>query len=165
MIKEIVVEKSFFRIKVKETCPYPAVMVKGLGKVTKAWQLKKGKASDYTEYPNLDVQPMIKEGNTFVPAQNADSAEEGELKGTGGSSGSSPAPEPEQDETAAPHDEELPENITPDFVKMTVEQLKAYITASGVSISDLRGLVKVDLIAQAEAIWNTRYQSQKQSGD
>jgi hypothetical protein len=155
-------EKSFFRIKVKETCPYPAIMVKGLGKVTKTWQIKKGKASDYTEYSNLDVQPMVKEGNAFVPDRNADSAEEGELKGTGGSSGSGPAPEPERDETATPH-EELFEIIMPDFTKMTVERLKAYITASGVTMNDLRGLVKADLIARAEAVWNTRYRSPEQS--
>jgi hypothetical protein len=166
LIKEITMtEKSFFRIKVKEACPYPAVMVKGLGKVTKTWQIKKGKASDYTEYPNLDVQPMVKEGNGFVPAQNAASTTESESSGSGGSSGGSPAPEPEKDETAAPQNEESPENAAPDFTKMTVEQLKACLMASGVSSSDLRGLVKADLIAQAEAIWNARRQSQNQSQD
>jgi hypothetical protein len=149
-------EKSFFRIRVKETCPYPAVMVKDLGKVTKTWQLKKGKASDYAAYPNLDVQPMVKEGNTFVPAQNT-SSDESESNGTGGSSGSSPAPESENDETAISHDEETLENAMPDFSGMTVEQLKAYLTAAGVSASDLRGAVKADLIAQAEAIWNTQH--------
>lgn len=153
-------EKSFFRIRVKESCPYPAVMVKGLGKVTKTWQLKKGKASDYSAYPNLEVQPMVKEGNTFVTAQNAASAAESESSGTGGSSGSSPAPESEEDETAT--NEELPENVMPDFAEMTVEQLKAYLTAAGVSASDLRGAVKADLIAQAEAIWSTQHQSQEQ---
>jgi hypothetical protein len=70
--------KSFFRVRVKETCPYPAVMVKNLGKVTKTWLLKKGDAADYAEYPNLDVQPMIKEGSAFVPATaTADESEPG----------------------------------------------------------------------------------------
>jgi hypothetical protein len=159
MIKEIImIEKSFFRIRVKETCPYSAVMVKGLGKVTKTWQLKKGKASDYTEYHNLDVQAMVKEGNTFVPAQDG-----GESSGTGGSFGSSPAPEPEKDETAIPQNEELPENTMPNFAEMTVEQLKAYLMASGFSASNLRGAVKADLITQAEAAWNTQQQPQQQS--
>jgi hypothetical protein len=148
-------DKSFFRIRVKESCPFPSVMVKGLGKVTKAWQLKKGKASDYAAYSNLDVQPMVKEGNTFVPAQNTASAAESESNGTGGSSGSSPAPESEKDETTTSQNEDMP-----NFEEMTVEQLKAYLIASGVSASDLRGAVKADLIAQAEAVWNTQYQPQ-----
>jgi hypothetical protein len=156
-------EKSFFRIKVKDSCPYPAVMVKGLGKITKAWQLKKGNASDYTAYPNLDVQPMVKEGNTFVPASNTDSAAENESSGTGGSSGSSPAPESEVDETATLKKEELSENSMPDFEKLTVEQLKAHLMANGFSASNLRGSVKVDLITHAEAVWNTQYRSQEQS--
>jgi hypothetical protein len=134
-------------------------MVKGLGKVTKKWQLKKGKASDYAEYSNLDVQPMIKEGNTFVPAQDTDSGVEGEPSGTGGSSGSSPAPEPGNDETTTPQNEELPGEAMPDFAEMTVEQLKAYLMASGVSANNLRGAVKADLITQAESIWNTQHQS------
>jgi hypothetical protein len=166
LIKEIImVEKSFFRIRVKETYPYPAVMVKGLGKVTKTWQLKKGEASDYTEYPNLDVQPMVKEGNTFVLAQNTASADESESSGTGGSSGSGPAPEPEEDETAAAQNEKSPENTMPDFTEMTVEQLKSYLTDSGVSAGNLRGAVKADLITQAEAVWNTQHQSQEQPQD
>jgi hypothetical protein len=148
--------KSFFRIKVKDTCSYPAIMVKGLGTITKKWQLKKGKASDYAGYPNLDVQSMIKEGNTFVPAQNVSSADSGESSGTGGSSGSSPAPEFEQDETATPHIEVFSENAMPNFGEMTVEQLKAYLTASGISASDLRGSVKVDLITQAEIVWSSK---------
>jgi hypothetical protein len=162
LIKEIIMmEKSFFRIRVKETCPYPAVMVKDLGKVTKTWQIKKGNASDYTAYPNLDVQPMVKEGNNFVPAPNVDSKTEGESSGTGGSSGSSPAPETGKDETTTPQNEELPGNTMPDFSEMTVEQLKSYLTASGASSSDLRGTVKADLITQAEAVWNTQHQSQE----
>jgi hypothetical protein len=158
-------EKSFFRIRIKESCSYPAVMVKGLGKVTKTWQLKKGNASDYAAYPNLDVQPMVKEGNTFVLAQPTDSVAESESSGTGGSSGSSPAPEYEEDETATLQHEELSENTMPNFAGMTVEQLKAYLIANGVSSSDLRGVVKMDLITQAEATWNTQYQSQEQSQD
>jgi hypothetical protein len=164
MIKEIIMaEKSFFRIKVKETCPYPAVMVKGLGRVTKTWQLKKGKASDYAAYSNLDVQPMIKEGNAFVPVQNTNSTAENEAIDTGGSSSSSPAPESETDETATSQDEELSDNAMPNFAEMTVEQLKAYLMENGVSSNDLRGSVKADLITQAEAIWNSQHQSQGQS--
>jgi hypothetical protein len=151
-------EKTFFRIRVKESCPYPAVMVKGLGKVTKTWQIKKGKASDYAAYPNLDVQPMIKEGNNFVPASNTAPATEGEPNGTSGSSSSSPAPEPKQDEIATPQNEELFENSMPDFPGMTVEQLKAYLIASGISASDIRGVVKPDLITQAETVWSTQHQ-------
>jgi hypothetical protein len=154
-------EKSFFRVKVKEACPYPAIMVKGLGKVTKAWQLKKGQAADYAGYPNLDVQAMIKEGNTFVPAPDAASAADGESSGTGGSSGSGPAPEFENDETAAPQNEISFETAMPDFTGMTVEQLKAYLSASGVPAGSLKGAVKADLIAQAEAVWNTRNSPQE----
>jgi hypothetical protein len=146
-------EKSFFRIRVKESSTYSAVMVKGLGKVTKTWQLMKGKASDYAAYPNLEVQSMVKEGNTFVPAQNAASTSESESNGNGGSSDSSPAPESEKDETATPQNE----NTMPDFAEMTVEQLKTYITAGGVSASDLRGAIKADLIIRAETLWNTLY--------
>jgi hypothetical protein len=162
-IEEIIMaEKSFFRIKVKSSCPYHTVMVKGLGTVTKKWQTKKGNASDYAVYPNLDVQPVVKEGNTFIPAPNADlTAEtESELSDSGGSSGSSPAPESEADETATLQNEGLFENVEPDFDAMTVEQLKAYLTESGASSSDLRGAVKSDLIIQANAVWNTQQQSQ-----
>jgi hypothetical protein len=154
-----VADKSFFRIKVKETYPYPTVMVRGLGKVTKKWQLKEGKASDYAAYSNLDVQPVVKEGEIFVPVLNAAQAPEGEPGGTGGSSGSSPAPESGNDETAAPQNEELPGETMPDFAGMTVEQLKAYLISGGVSANDLRGAVKADLITQAGAVWNTRHQS------
>jgi hypothetical protein len=152
-------EKSFFRIKVKDSYPHPAVMVKGLGRVTKTWQLKKGKASDYAAYPNLDVQPMVKEGNTFISVPNTDSAAESDPSGTGGSSGSSPAPESENDKTAAPQSEGLFEDTPPNFSEITVEQLKAYLTASGISANDLRGVLKTDLVTQAEAIWNTQHQS------
>jgi hypothetical protein len=166
MIKEILMaEKSFFRIRVKETCSYPAVMVKELGQVTKKWQLKKGNASDYEAYSNLEVQPMIKKGNIFVPASNTGSATESETSGTGGSSGSSPAPEFEMDETATLQPEELSDNAMPNFSQMTVEQLKAYLMASGVSSNALRGAVKADLITQAETAWNMQCQSQKQSRD
>jgi hypothetical protein len=153
------VEKHFFRIRVKETCPYSAVMVKGLGRVTKTWQLKKGNASDYASYPNLDVQQMVKEGNTFVPASKAGPVDN-ESSGTGGSSGSSPAPELKEDETATLKNKKSSENGMPSFAEMTVEQLKAYLTASGISASDIRGMVKIDLINQAETIWNTQHQSQ-----
>jgi hypothetical protein len=138
-------------------------MVKGLGKVTKTWQLKKGDSSDYAGYSNLDVQPMIKKGNTFIPAPNTDLAVEGELSGTGGSFGGSPAPGSETDKTAPSQNEELFENAMPNFAEMTVEQLKAYLTSSGVSASDLRGIVKADLAARAEAVWNAQHQSQEQS--
>jgi hypothetical protein len=147
-------EKHFFRIKVKETCPYPAVMVKNLGKVTKTWQLKKGNASDFAEYPNLDVQPMIREGDTFVPASGNDSVSGNESSGTGGSLSGSPAPALQADKTVA--EPEKPEtNIARgsyDFSKMPVEQLKAYLSAKGVPAGELRGLVKADLITRAESL-------------
>lgn len=125
------VEKSFFRIRVKESCSYPAIMVKGLGKVTKTWQLKKGEASDYAEYPDLDVQPMVKEGNGFVPAPIETSL-------SGGNAESEACP--------------------PNFAEMTVEQLKAYLTAHGFFLSDLKGMAKADLIVQAETTRNSRPQ-------
>jgi hypothetical protein len=137
-------------------------MLKEMGKVTKAWQLKKGKASNYSAYPNLEVQPMVKEGNTFVPAPITDSPSENELSGTGGSSSNSPAPEPKIDETVTlasssndgenKGDDGLLESSVPSFVDMTVEQLKAYLIASGVPAGDLRGVVKADLIVQAETL-------------
>jgi hypothetical protein len=133
-------ENSFFRIKVKDSCPYPAVMVKGLGKITKAWQLKKGNASDYTVYPNLDVQPMVKEGSAFVPVLNTNSTEENVSNGTGGSLSNSPAPEPQADETVT----------VQNFYTMSVEQLKMYLSAKGVSSGELRGMAKAELIALAE---------------
>lgn len=149
------VEKSFFRIRVKESCPYPAVMVKNLGKVTKTWALKKGNASDYTEYPNLDVQVMVKEGGTFVPAPNAGSTTDSESSGTGGSSSNSPAPESQNDETVAEPDQpEVEDETLPsqNFADMSVEQLKAYLSAKGVVSSKFRGMVKADLIAYAETL-------------
>jgi hypothetical protein len=127
-------EKYFFRIRVKETCSYPAVMVKGLGRVTKTWQLKKGNASDYAAYPNLDVQPMVKEGNTFVPDPNAAPAAESESSGTGGSSSNSPAPDLHADETVT-ESEESESETSPgfyDFSGMSNERLKAYLSAKGV---------------------------------
>jgi hypothetical protein len=148
--KENVMEnKSFFRIRVKESSPYPAVMVKDLGKVTKAWQLKKGNASDYAAYSNLEVQPMIKEGNAFVPAPNAAPAAESDSSGTGGSSSNSPAPAPQADETVT---ESEPALSSYNFSEMSVEQLKAYLSEKGVAASEIRGLVKADLIARAESL-------------
>ena len=147
-------EKSFFRIRVKESCPYPAVMVKNLGKVTKKWQLKKGSASDYSEYPNLDVQVMIKEGSAFVSAPGAGSAAESESGGTGGSSSNSPAPESQADETVTEPNQPKAKSETPlsqNFSNMSVEQLKAYLSAKGVSSGELRGMVKADLTARAQS--------------
>jgi hypothetical protein len=157
IIKENMMEKSFFRIRVKEIYPYPTVMVKGLGKITKKWQLKKGKASDYAEYPNLDVQIMVKEGETFVPAPNTNSADEDKSSGTGGSFGGSPAPELKEDKMAALKLEKSSEDTMPDFSEMTVEQLKAYLTASGASASSLRGSVKIDLVTQANKVWSMKH--------
>jgi hypothetical protein len=51
----------------------------------------------------------------------------------------------------------------PNLAEKTIEQLKTYLMASGVSANDLRGTVKADLITQAEAIWNSQHQSQGQS--
>lgn len=133
-------EKSFFRIKVRETCPYPAVMVKNLGRVTKTWRIMKGLASDYSGYPNLDVQPMVKEGGDFVPVPDADSGAGEELSGAGDCPSNGVAPESQSDETAAGN-----------FPGMTVEQLKAYLSAKGVSSGELRGMAKADLVARAES--------------
>jgi hypothetical protein len=161
----MMIEKSFFRIRVKETCPYPAAMVKDLGKVTKIWQLKKGKASDYASYPNLDVQPMVKEGNTFVPDSNVAPSAEDTSSGTGGSLSNSPAPESQADETvteseAIEADEASSEPSSYNFSDMSVEQLKAYLSAKGVPSRELRGMVKADLIARAEAISQAESESE-----
>jgi hypothetical protein len=128
-------------------------MVKNLGRVTKTWTLKKGGSSDYTEYPNLDVQAMVKEGGIFVPVSDANSAAESGSSGTGGSSSNSPAPELQADETVAdpgrPDDERLQAQ---NYADMSVEQLKAYLSAKGVASSELRGRVKADLVACAETV-------------
>jgi hypothetical protein len=134
-------DKSFFRIRVKESCSYPTVMVKGLGKVTKAWQLKKGRASDYAVYPGLETQPMVKEGSIFVPDPNANFMKGGELNDTGESSDRSTVFESQN------------------FVDMTVEQLKAFLIAKGVPASDIRGAVKADLLLRAESVWNSQTQA------
>jgi hypothetical protein len=153
-------DKSFFRVRVKESCPYPAIMVKDLGKVTKAWQLRKGDASDYAAYSNLEVQSMIKEGNTFVPAPDAASVAESESNGTGGSSSSSPALASQEDKTASRQSAEKSSTELTGFPEMNVEQLKSFLTEHGVSAGELRGAVKADLIIRAEAILSHQFQEQ-----
>jgi hypothetical protein len=104
---------------------------------------------------------MVKEGNTFVLDPSVTSVAEGESSGTGGSSNNSPAPEVQDDETVTdsdslqaevPDENETKSTSSQNLLDMSVEQLKAYLSAKGVSSSELRGMRKADLIARAEII-------------
>jgi hypothetical protein len=159
------VEKSFFRIRVKEDYPHSTVIVKDLGRVTKTWQIKKGKALDYAAYSGLEVQTMIKEGNAFIPDPNSVSEIADESSGTGGSLSNSPAPEPCADETVTESEisedgETQAEPSSYDFTGMSVEQLKSYLSAKGVSSGELRGKTKAELIALAEDLSQSESESE-----
>ena len=150
-------DKKFFRVRLSDKSPVEKKIVNGLT-LTKKWQVKVGDIGDFGKFPNVEAQVVVKQGNEFVPANEADS---GAAQGSDGGSGqpSGPAPIPAQDAAGAQTDEEPSsdlEETPPDFNGMTVEQLKTYLVAKGVAQSELRNATKSELIERAEFIWSQK---------
>lgn len=150
-------EKKFFRVRLSDKCPVAKKIVNGVT-LTKKWQTKTGNLAEFAVFPNVEVQTMVKQGNGFVPEGEATS---GATQGSGGGSGqpSGSAPMPAQDAEGAQTEEssssdEDTERTPPDFNGMTVEQLKTYLIAKGVSQSELRNATKPELLERAEFIWS-----------
>jgi len=131
-------QELFFRVTVKEASPFSAMMIKNLGRVTKTWQLKKGNGNDYRCYPDLEIQEMIKKGDQFVPAESKSNIE----------NVAEVSDNPNQKDTGS----QDVETVQQKFNDMSIEQLKAYLSAKGVPSNELRGLAKADLIARAESL-------------
>jgi hypothetical protein len=148
-------DKRFFRVRLAEKSPLKSKIVNGLT-VTKQWQVKVGDIGDFAVFPDVEAQVVVKQGNGFVPADEAaGGATKGSDGGSGQSSGSAstPAKDAEEAQTAGGKDAE---NSPPDFSSMTVEQLKNFLIAHGVAQNDLRNATKPDLIERAEFIWSQK---------
>jgi hypothetical protein len=144
-------EKKFFRVKLAGKCSVDTKMINGI-KLTKQWQVKVGKIGDFSKFPDVEAQVVVKQGNGFVPAEEA----------SGGAENGSKAPVDDPDTPAQPVGN-LAANTgipaegsvdAPDFTNMTVEQLKSFLIAKGVAHSELRNTTKSELIERAEFIWS-----------
>jgi hypothetical protein len=144
-------EKKFFRVRLADKSPLPKKMVNGII-LTKQWQIKTGDAREFSRFPDVETQGMVKQGNGFVPAEEASGGATGGPDGGSGQS-SGPASTPAQDAEGAQASVKKTEN-PPDFESMTVEQLKNYLIAKGVSQSELRNATKPELIERADFLWS-----------
>jgi hypothetical protein len=144
-------EKKFFRVRLAGKCPANIKMVNGVT-LTKQWQVKAWAIVDFTKFPDVEAQVMVKQGNGFVPAEEAPGGADDEADD---SSDDTQAPlQPVGNlgaNTGVPAEEAT---NAPDFASMTVEQLKGFLTANGVASSDLRNATKSELIERAEFIWS-----------
>jgi hypothetical protein len=125
-------EKKFFRVKLTDKCSVKTKIVNGIT-LTRQWQVKTGEIGDFTGFPGVEAQAVVKQGNGFIPA--------GDILDTA---------DAVKEQTAAAQ-ETSPGNFS-NFSAMTVEQLKNYLIAKGVSQSELRNAAKTDLIERAEFI-------------
>ena len=154
------VEKKFFRVRLSDKCPAIKKMVNGV-MLTKRWQMKTGEVGDFDKFPDVEVEVMVKQGNGFVSAGNIDTGAADRSGGISGQfSGSVPTPAKDAEGTksvtgqdSSPNPESTNEN-SPNFNSMTVEQLKTYLIAKGISSSELRSVTKPELIERAEFIWS-----------
>jgi len=148
-------DKKFFRIRLAEKSSLKSKIVNGLT-VTKEWQVKVGEIGDFAIFPDVETQVVVKQGNGFVPADEAaGGATKDSDGGSGQSSGSAstPAKDAEEAQTAGAKETE---NSPPDFHSMTVEQLKNFLIAHGVAQNDLRNATKPDLIERADFVWSQK---------
>lgn len=153
-------EKKFFRAKLTDTCVVNTKMINGVA-LTKQWQVKVGEIGDFAKFPDVVV---VKQGKGFVPAEETPDETEEEA-----SDGSKKTEGPEvsdtsgdgTDVTAQPGDDLSADTgvsvegsgDAPEFANMTVEQLKNFLIAKGVTQSELRNVIKPELIERAEFIW------------
>lgn len=144
-------EKKFYRVRLAEHCAAPQKMVNGVT-LTKQWQMKVGEIGAFAKFPDVEAQVMVKQGNGFVPAQEA-SGEAGE--GADGSQEGTASTTPTAGAQAAPAGNPAQgSEEAPDFNNWTVEQLKTWLIAKGVAQNELRNATKPGLIERAEFIWS-----------
>jgi hypothetical protein len=148
-------DKKFFRIRLAEKSSLKSKIVNGLT-VTKEWQVKVGDVGEFAIFPDVETQVVVKQGNGFVPANEAaGEATKGSDGGSGQPSGSASTPAKDA-EGAKTEGAKETENLPPDFQSMTVEQLKNFLIAHGVAQNDLRNATKPDLIERADFVWSQK---------
>jgi hypothetical protein len=119
-------------------------MVNGM-KLTKQWQVNVGKIGDFSKFPDVEAQVVVKQENGFVPAEEASGGADDKAGGvTQPASGQEAGTGVSVEGSAG----------APGFTNMTVEQLKSFLIAKGVAQSELRNATKSELIERAEFIWS-----------
>jgi hypothetical protein len=144
-------EKKFFRVRLADTCAAETKMVNGMT-LTKRWQVKVGEIGDFSKFPDVEAQAVMKRGNGFVPAEEASGGADEEVDGPQEGNGN-PA-RPGGNQTANTGNSAGGSTVAPDFVSMTVEQLKNFLIAKGAAQSELRNTTKPELIERAEFVWS-----------
>jgi hypothetical protein len=144
-------EKKFFQVRIASKCTVPAKMVNGL-MLTKKWQVKVGSIGDFAKFPDVEAQVVVKQGNKFVPVEEAPSeASEGEDTHQPNSGAGD---QTEGNVEANTGDSGEGPGEAPNFADMTVEQLKNFLIAKGVASSELRNATKPELMERAQFIWS-----------
>jgi len=126
-------EKKIYQVRLSDNCKVDSKMVNGVV-LTKKWQVKAGDPDDFDKFPDVNVQEVVQQGNTFVAVGKAQAASKPVAKDADANSN----------------------NGKPDFDAMTVEQLRNYLIATGVAASELKTLVKPDLVERAEYLWSLK---------
>jgi hypothetical protein len=144
-------EKKFFRVRLSSKCPAGTKIVNGVT-LTKQWQVKVGTIGDFSKFPDVEAQVMVKQGNNFIPAEDASGGSEEEADGSQNDNADAKPPGGGQTANAGSIVDGSA-NI-PDFADMTVEQLKNFLIAKGVTQSELRNATKPELVERAEFIWS-----------
>jgi len=134
-------QKKFFRVRLSDKCSVARKAVNGVV-LTKQWQVKVGDVEDFSVFPDVEAQRVVKQGNSFVPAEEA----------SGGAKEATPAPSDNTTNTG--NTTESAGAGYPNFADMTVEQLKNILVSKGVASSELRNATKPELIERAEFIWS-----------
>jgi hypothetical protein len=143
-------EKKFFQVRLAGKSPVDTKMVNGVT-LTKQWQVKVGVIGDFSKFPNVEAQVVVRRGNGFVPAEEASG---GAGKGSGDSlDGTGDSAQPGGSLEAGFGTDKTSADV-PDFTNMTVEQLKNFLIANGVAQNELRNAAKPDLVERAEFIWS-----------
>jgi len=144
------VEKKFFRVRLSDTCPVTKKMVNGVT-LTKQWQIKTGEVGDFAKFPDVETEAMIKQGNTFIPANPTD--EDTNASNPEGSK----HPDPTSNKnTKGDQNPTGQDSSPPSFSSMTVEQLKSFLISKSVPQSELRNATKQELIERAEFVWSQK---------
>lgn len=63
-------EKKFYRVKLSDKFSGTTKIVEGIT-LTKQWQIKTGEPGNLTNFSDIDVEIVIKQGNAFVPDSTA----------------------------------------------------------------------------------------------
>jgi hypothetical protein len=144
-------EKKFFRVRLTDKCPAGTKMVNGVT-LTKQWQVKVGAIGDFSKFHDVEAQVVVKQGNSFVPVEDASGGAEDEADGSQGDNDTTEPPGGGQ--TANTGNPAGGPPGVPDFAAMTVEQLKNFLIAKGITQNELRNATKPELIERAEFIWS-----------